>query len=371
MAGEDEDAQRRGYTSRPGGVPERPKGTGCKPVGSAYGGSNPPAPTVTPAAELRRLVDGYRVSQAIHVAAALRLPDLLAGGARASDELAAEAGAHPGALLRLLRALASVGVVREEEARRFALTPVGDLLRTDAPDSLAGWAAFAGSEPYWRAWGALEHSVRTGENAFRHVYGTDVWTWRSQRPEESELFDRAMTTLTAAANRALLEAHDWGRYGTVVDVAGGRGALLRGLLDAQPSLRGVLFEQPHVVEGAEPHERLTTVSGSFFDSVPAGGDAYVLKAIVHDWEDEEAAAILRVVRRAMRDDAVLLVIERVLGPPNEDRDGKLSDLNMLVMPGGRERTRDEFEALLAAAGFRLLGVAETRSAWCIVEAEPA
>jgi hypothetical protein len=213
--------------------------------------------------------------------------------------------------------------------------------------------------------------VRTGENAFRHVHGESVWEWRAQRPEESALFDRAMTTLTNLANRSLLEAHDWGRYGTVVDVAGGRGALLRVLLGAHRTMRGVLFDQPHVVEGAEPADRLTAVAGSFFESVPEGGDAYVLKAIVHDWEDEEAAAILRVIRSAMRDGAALLVIERVLGPPNEDRDGTFSDLNMLVMPGGRERTLAEFEALFASAGFRLVTATPTASGLSVIEAAPA
>jgi O-methyltransferase domain len=270
-----------------------------------------------------------------------------------------------------LRGLAAVGVVRQEDDGRFALTPLGEPLRTDVPDSLAGWASFVGRPSYWHAWGELEHSVRTGENAFRHVYGEDVWSWRSTRPEESAIFDRAMTTMTRRANSALLEAHDWGRYGMVVDVAGGHGALLVAILDAHPSLRGVLFDQAHVVEGAERHDRLSAVAGSFFESVPEGGDAYVLKAIVHDWEDEEGAAILRVVRCAMRDDAALLVIERVLGHPNEDRDGVYSDLNMLVMPGGRERTHDEFDALLGSAGFRLVGATPTPSGWNVIEAAPA
>jgi hypothetical protein len=325
---------------------------------------------VTPSVELRRLVDGYRASQAVYVAMRLELPDLLGDGARTSAELAEAADAHPDALHRLLRALAGLGVLREEDGR-FALTELGRPLRSDVPGSLAGWAGFVGRPSYWQAWGALEHSVRTGENAFRHVFGTDVWSWRAERPEESAIFDRAMATITAGVNRSLQEAHDFGRYGVVVDVGGGNGALLLGLLEAHPELRGVLVDQPHVVAGAPAHERLEVVAGDFFESVPGGGDAYVLKAIVHDWEDEEAAAILRVVRRAMRDDAALLVLERVLGDANEDRDGAFSDLNMLVMPGGRERTRDEFEALFAAAGFRLAAVTPTSSGWNVIEGRPA
>jgi hypothetical protein len=320
--------------------------------------------------ELRRLVDGYRATQVIYVAMQLGLPDLL-DGARTADELAELSGAHPDTLYRLLRGLAGLGIVREESGRVFALTELGEPLRSDAPGSLAGWAAFVGRPSYWQAWGALEHSVRTGENAFRHVFGTDVWSWRAEHPEESAIFDRAMAAITAQVNDSLLNAHDFARYGSVVDVGGGNGALLLGLLEAHERLRGVLFDQAHVVAAAPEHERLDVVAGSFFESVPEGGDAYVLKAIVHDWEDEEAVAILRVVRKAMPDGAALLVIERVLGDSNEDRDGVFSDLNMLVMPGGRERTLDEYAALFSSAGFRLVGATPTPPGWNVIEAAPA
>jgi len=315
-----------------------------------------------PSAALRRLVTGYQVTQAIHVAAKLGIADLLADGPRGSDNLAAATGAHPGALYRLLRALASVGVFREEEGGRFALTDLAAGLRSDVPASLAGWAAFVG-EPYqWQAWAALEHSVRTGENAFRHVHGTDSWTFRARHPELSAGFDRAMTSLSRQVTAAVLAAYDFGRFGTVVDVGGGNGALLAAILAEHPALRGVLFDQPHVVAGAGPllaaagvDDRAAVVGGSFFDAVPEGGDAYVLKAILHDWEDEDCLRILRTCRRAMADGAALLVVERELGPPNKTPDGKFSDLNMLVGPGGRERAPEEYAALFAAAGFRFVG----------------
>lgn len=317
------------------------------------------------------------MSQAIHVVASLGLADLLKDGSRGSDDLAVATGTDPGALYRLLRALASVGVLREDEGRRFSLTPVGECLRSDAEESLQGWAAFVGRPYYWQTWGNLLQSVRTGENAFRHVHGTDVWTYRARNPEESEVFDRAMTALTRTANHSVLEAFDFGRFGTVVDVAGGNGALLAALLQRYPRMRGVLFDQSHVVEGAaevlaqaEVADRCTIEAGSFFEEVPEGGDAYVLKAIVHDWEDPEATAILRVCRRAMRDEAVLLVIEREVGPPNEDPEAKLSDLNMLVSPGGRERTTEEFAALFESAGFRLQGSTPTGSGLSVIEASP-
>jgi hypothetical protein len=303
--------------------------------------------------DLWNLAHGYRVSQALHVAAVLGIADELKDGERTSDDLAAAVGAHPDTLYRLLRALASVGVLHEVEGRSFSLTDAGYDLRSDSPRTIAGWASFVGSSYYWAAWGNLLHSVRTGENAFHHVYGTDVWTYRTEHPEAGPPFDRAMTELTRRANEAIVAAYDFGRFGTLVDVGGGRGALLRAILDANPNLSGILFDQPHVVAGVELPERASVVGGSFFEAVPDGADAYVLKWIIHDWEDPEARAILETCRRAMPQDARVLVVERVVGPPNEDADAKFSDLNMLVMPGGRERTRDEFARLFESAGLRL------------------
>ena len=327
---------------------------------------------------LRRLVNGYQVSQAIHVAVALGIADLLSDGSRGSDELAEATGTHPRSLYRLLRALASLGIFREEDGRRFALTPLAASLRSDAPESLAGWAALIGRPYYWQAWASLLHSVRTGENAFRHVHGADVWEYRARHPEESAIFDRAMTALTLRANRSLLAAYDFGRFGTVVDVGGGQGAFLAGLLAEYPAMNAVLFDQPHVVAGAEEmlraagvSDRCRIVAGDFFDRVPEGGDAYVLKAIVHDWEDEQAAAILRTCRRAIAPGAVLLVIEREVGAPNEAPEAKFSDLNMLVAPGGQERSLDEFASLFAAAGFRFVGATPSESGYNVIEGAPA
>jgi O-methyltransferase domain/Dimerisation domain len=330
-----------------------------------------------PVAELRRLANGYQVSQAIHVAATLGIADLLADGPRSSDELAAATDSDSDALYRVLRALASVGVFHEGEERRFALTELGDGLRSDAADGIAGWAKFVGRPYHWQAWASLLYGVRTGENAFEHVHGTDVWSYRAERPEENAIFDAAMMALTRTSNLALVEAFDFGRFRTIVDVGGGNGTLLTLLLAAYPSLEGVLFDQQHVVSGADDvlgaagvADRCRVVAGSFFDGVPAGGDAYVLKAIVHDWEDEESIAILRRCREVVRDDGSVLVIERVLGPPNTDPAAKLSDLNMLVMPGGRERTEEEFGSLLGAAGFRLAGVTPTAAGLSVIEAKP-
>jgi hypothetical protein len=314
------------------------------------------------------LLNGYRGSQALHVAAVLGVPDLLADGPRPSSELAEATGSHPEALYRLLRALAALGVLEEASDRAFALTEVGRLLRSDVEGSLHGWAVFIGSETHWRSWERLDHSVRTGETAFEHLYGVDVWTWRAERPDEGAVFDAAMASLTGGLERVLLEAYDFGRFQRIVDVGGNRGELLAAILAAHGDLHGVVFDLPHVVAAAGAADRLEAVGGSFFDGVPAGGDAYVLKAIIHDWDDERAATILRRCAEAMDGDGTVLVIEHDLGAPNEDPIPKLGDLQMLVAPGGRERTRAEYAALFAAAGLNLSDVVPIRGGWAIYEA---
>ncbi len=331
-----------------------------------------------PSTTLRRLVNGYQVSQAIHVAASLGIADLLAAGPRASEELAADTGTHPGALYRLLRALAAVGVLEEDGERRFVLTPLGEPLRSDVADSIAGWAAFVGRPYYWQAWSALGESVRSGENAFRQVHGVGVWEYRSTRPEEALVFDRAMASVSGRVGRALVAAYDFGRFGTVADVGGGHGGFLAALLTANPAMRGVLFDLPHVVATAGPTlqaagvaERCRIEAGSFFDAVPAGSDAYVLMHVIHDWEDAEAVEILRTCARAAAGSAPVLLVEQLVAPPNAGPETKLSDLNMLVGPGGLERTREEFAQILAAAGLRLERVAAEAFGQHVLEAVAA
>jgi hypothetical protein len=322
-----------------------------------------------------RLIGGFQVSQAIHAAVDLGIPDLLADDERTADELATSTGADASTLYRLLRALASVGVLHEASGRRFSLTTLGTPLQSGVPGSLRGWVRLMGRDYVWRSWGNLPNAVRSGENSFRSLHGTTVWKWREERLEESAIFDDAMMSLTAASNAAILAAYDFGRFATMVDIGGGNGTLLAALLDAYPTTRGVLFDQAHVVRGAEPLlraagvlERCEVVSGDFFSAVPPGGDAYVLKAIIHDWEDEEAIAILRACRAAMTHDAVVLVVERELGPPNENAAAKFSDLNMLVMPGGLERSQEEYAELFRQAGLRHAGSTVAATGHAIIEA---
>ena len=332
-----------------------------------------------PAEDLRRLLLSYRISQAIHVAAVLGLSDRLADGPQSATELARSTGSHARSLYRLLRALATVGVYEELDGERFRNTPLSEALRPDAPASIAGHAAFIGRPYHWQIWSALLHSVRTGENAFLHVHGQTAWEYRQQHPDEGAIFDHAMTTQSRLTAAAVLDAYDYGRFTTVVDVAGGRGAFLAAVLGRWPHLRGVLFDQPHVVadasdllRGAGVLDRCQVVAGDFFESVPGGADAYVLKHIIHDWRDDEAIAILRACHACIDGTATLQLIERVMPAAGEKGsvDASFSDLNMLVGPGGQERTEAEHATLLAAGGFQLVKVVPTATDESVIEAVP-
>jgi len=312
------------------------------------------------------MIIGFQVSQALHVAATLGISDELAAAPRTAADLAAATSTHEPTLARLMRALAGLGVYEQDAEGRFSNTQLGELLRSDVPGSMAGWAAFIGRPPYWQAWSSLLDSVRTGENAFAAVHGTPVWEYRRQRPAEQEAFDRAMTSNSSGVAKAVVEAYDFGRFTTVADVGGGVGALLAAVLRRYPSVRGVLYDQAEVVASAGPlferagvGDRCELAAGSFFESVPPGADAYVLKAIIHDWPDAESIAILRRCQEVMHDDAVLLLVEQILGAGADPVITPFSDLNMLVGPGGRERTLDEYRDLLETAGLRLTEVTDT------------
>lgn len=307
------------------------------------------------------LLTGYRVSQALFVVAELGVADVLADGARTSEEVAEAVGADPDALYRVLRALAREGVFDEHPPRTFALTELGDELR----GPLRAQARYLGRPHQWATWGALEHSVRTGDPAFAHIHGDDPWSWRAARRDESARFDAWMTAQSGLLNDAVAAALDFSRFAHVVDVGGGHGSLLRAVLDANPSLRGTLFDQQHVVDAAPAHERMTVAAGSFFDGVPPGGDAYVLKQIVHDWPHPEAAAILR--NCAAAGARTVLLVERDL----ESRDSVWVDLQMLLMFGARERTADKYSRLFDAAGLEPAGATPLGNGFAVFEARAA
>jgi hypothetical protein len=336
------------------------------------------ADELSPRDTMWQMTNAYQASQAIHVAATLGIADLLEDGPRSADELAEATGTHAPALYRLLRALASVGVFTEQNDGRFALTPLAEHLRTDAPGSVRAWAVQIGQPYHWTSWAYLLHSIRTGEAAFPKLHGTNVWEYRASRPEESAIFDAAMTGISAGAAEAVVGSYDFSEVGVLVDVGGGEGALFAAILKANPSLHGILFDQPHVVAGSGAllermgvADRCEVVSGSFFDAVPDGADAYLLKSVIHDWDDAEAIQILGKCRAAVADTGRILVVEPVIRPGNEPDPAKYMDLNMLVMLGGRERTADEFRSLLAKAGFRLADIVRAGgSTYHIIEGTP-
>lgn len=321
------------------------------------------------------LTAGKWVSQAIGVASELGIADLLKGGPRTAADIARSANASEDGVYRLLRALGSVGLFAETGGRRFRLTPLGRLLRTDSPQALGGYARFTGHESTWRPWGELRHSVRTGEPAFDHVFGMPVFEYFAKKPEAAAVFDAAMTSISTLESKAVVAAYDFSGIHTLVDVAGGHGLLIATILEANKRMRGILFELPHVTAGATAllksggvAGRCQIVSGDFFASVPEGGDAYVMKHIIHDWDDERATQILRNCHRAMRPGGKLLVVDAVIPPGNGPHFGKLLDLEMLVLtPRGRERTQADFRELLKRSGFRLRRVVSTETHLSVVE----
>lgn len=322
--------------------------------------------------QLRAMASGAWVTQMIHVAAELGVADQLTDGERDCAELAAACGADADSLFRLLRGLASLGLFQESAPRRFGLTPLAELLRDDHPQSLRQFARMLGDEHYL-SWNDLLHSVRTGENAFRHGHGLSVFEWYQQNPRRAEIFDGAMTDFSRDETEAMLVAFDFSGITHLVDVGGGRGELLKRVLQANGQLRGTLFDQPQVVAGAaiQPQlaERMHVQGGDFFTEAPSGADAYLLKHILHDWDDEACRTILGHIRTAMAPDARVLIVEQVIPAGNAPFPGKLLDLNMLVMSeGGRERTAEEYTQLLASAGLRLIRIVPTASPVSVVEA---
>lgn len=324
-----------------------------------------------------KLVTGTWVAQAISVAAKLGIADKLAAGPRSADDLATECACHARSLYRVLRALASIGIFAELADRQFQLTPAAEDLRSDSPHSMRYAAIMLGEPHHYRAWGNLHGAVQSGGIAFNEVFGVPVFEYFDRNAEADDVFNRAMTELSRNAHFAIIDAYDFSGIETLVDVGGGYGALLSAILLANPHLQGVLFEQPHVIdEGSEYLEshgaanRIRTAPGDFFQAVPEGGDAYILSTVIHDWNDDESVQILQNVRRAIRPDGRLLLVEQVLQGPNESDFGKFADLNMLVMTGGGERTEAEFRELYERAGFELLRIIPTRSSSAIIEGAP-
>ncbi|HLQ22633.1 MAG TPA: methyltransferase [Gemmatimonadales bacterium] len=330
---------------------------------------------VPPAAAMMGLITGYWVSQAVGVVALLGVADQLGEGPRVSDDLARAVGADPQALYRVLRLLASLGVFAEAAPGSFALTPLGETLRSEAPDSVRNFAITETAPGHWLPWGRLQESVRSGRPMAREALGMELFDWYAQNPEEAGFFSAAMGNLSALAASELVRVYDFSAVRTVADVGGAHGVLLAAVLRANPAARGILFDLPHVIATAggavaeeELSQRCELVSGDFFEAVPDGADLHLLKQIVHDWDDERATRLLQNCHRALGPAGKLLLVEMVIPPENRPSPAQAMDLNMLVVLGGRERTEEEYQRLFQAAGFRLERVIPTHSPFSVIEA---
>ena len=331
----------------------------------------------TPAPDLMALISGAAVAQAIFVAAKLGIADLLREGPASAAALAAAAGVHAPSLDRVMRALAGIGVFAFDADGRFALTPLSDRLRSDAPGSLRAYAIMNGERWVWQSWGAIEHSVRTGRPAFEHVFGARLFDYYTANPEAGRVSAAALDSLSAADNAAVVAAYRFPASGVVVDIGGGQGSLLAAILAAHPDLRGVLVERPAVIDLARTAiaaaglaDRCDLLAGDFFAEVAVRGDVYLMKKVIHDWDDDDARAILSHCRAAMPASARLLLVEHVLPEANQPSPARWLDLLMLVYTGGRERTVADYASLLAAAGLRLERVIPTASRITVIEARP-
>lgn len=332
-----------------------------------------------PAMQLMQLGTGCMVTQAVFVAAKLGIADELKDGPLSTTELAEATGTNESALYRLMRSLASVGAFTATGERTFANTPMTELLRSDVPGSMRDMVLWINEEPHWVAYAKLIDSVRTGETIWEDVHGEPLFPYLFETNKElGDTFNRAMTSFSSATIPAILEAYDFSGAATIADIAGGYGHLLAGVLNEYPEARGVLFEVPQVMAGAPAMmekegvaDRVTLVEGSFTEEIPVAADVYMLKHIIHDWYDDTNEKILRNIRNAMPDDARVLLIDAVVPAGNEPHFSKILDLEMLMLPGGMERTAAEFESLLEKSGFKMTKIVPTASPVSIVEAVKA
>lgn len=327
-----------------------------------------------PSARLMQMIFGFTLSRAISVAAELRVADHLRGGPKNVEELANLIGVHPRSLYRLLRALAGAGIFSEDVTRSFSQTELSELLVSDHPQSLRGFAEMMADAVNFETWAELPYSIQTGNPAFPHKHNTQWFTWLEQNPREGKLFHDAMTSLSAGAVSAVLDAYDFSGISRLVDVGGGHGLFLSSALAKYAQMKGIIFDDPKVVQGAQEvlaarglTERCELSGGNFFESVPAGGDAYILKHIIHDWSDDECVTILSHCHKAMISNGMLLIVEMVIPAANAPGISKLLDLEMLLFLTGRERTEEEYRALMDRAGFELTRVVPTNSPYSVVE----
>ncbi len=329
---------------------------------------------ISPHAQLDRMITGYWISQAIYAAAKFGIADLVKQGPISVEELAEKTSTNPDALYRLLRALASVGIFAEGPPHQFSLTPLAEPLQANVPHSKRALALMTGDEQF-QAWTEVVYSIQTGKKAFDKVFGKPIFDYLGEHLDKAQVFDAAMVGIHGRESAAVQKAYDFSGINLIVDIGGGNGSQLITFLQAHPTMRGILFDLPHVIERAKATiaaagltDRCELVAGSFFESVPAGADAYFMRHIIHDWEDEKSLTILRNCHRAMPAHGRLLVVESVIPPGNEPFAGKFLDLVMLLIPGGKERTEEEYRTLFAQVGFELSKIVPTGSEVSVIEA---
>jgi hypothetical protein len=321
---------------------------------------NEPAQDDALSQQLLRMMQGYFLAQVVHVFATLGIADFLADGPKSSEALARLSATDHETLRRLLRTAVGFGLLEQQHHDSFTLRPLGALLRSGAPGSLRDYIIAMVAPSFWLSWGQLEHAIRNGKEAFSDVFGMNIWDYYAQHPNEARHFANAMGNISAMVADAVVAQYDASTYGKIVDVGGSHGTLLAALLQANPAAKGVLFDRPNVIAEAQQvlhgrglNERVELVGGDFFEKVPPGADLYLLKWILHDWDDAQSLTILRNIHRVAVSDSKLLIVERLLPSAPEPSPVHLMDLHMLVLAGGRERSREEFEALLSSAGYRL------------------
>ena len=333
------------------------------------------AKKLSPSEVMRNLTIGYWVARLVHVAAKLKLADFMKKGPRTIEDLAAAAGVQPQPLSRILRALASVGVFAETKNGRFTLTPLAATLQTGVPASMHAWALMINENWGWDAWKELLHGIKTGEVPFFKAHGVPLFEYFEQHTEDLQVFGESMTSISTTENPTIPAAYTFSRIKTLVDIGGGHGSLLATILKANPKLKGILYDQPSVIARAEQDQHVTAKgiakrcrleTGNFFEAVPKGGDAYIMKYILHDWNDDACVKILTNCRDAMNEKGKVLVVDNVIAPGNDPSWGKLLDIQMLII-GGRERTKKEFASIFAAAGLKLTRVVPTKGPLSIVE----
>jgi hypothetical protein len=331
-----------------------------------------------PPAILMRLLFGKQTTASLAAVAKLGIADRMGQEPVHVDELAAEAGAHSPSLYRVMRLLAALGVFREEEGHKFALTPVGELLKTDNPGSMRYTAMMLGDDWAIKAYAHMADCIRTGGDGLTMAFGKNVFDYFAEHPAQAETFHKAMTNGSTGAGRSVVAAYDFTGIKRLADVGGGHGVLIATILQRYPDMRGVLFDLPEVVDGIpearlqECGGRLTVEAGSFFERVPEGCDAYLMKSIIHDWSDAHATRILENIRAKLPHDGRVLLCELVVTDDPGLTPAKMLDIEMLaVTVGGKERTRAEFAELFAAAGLKLNRIVTTPTAVCVIEAVPA